>query len=113
MSGAIYSCGYGDGASKPKAKREEGSLESAEVLRDLVTDLDVTLLDCRAFPGPVTESDVTRDGSKVRYVNGRIIYVRKGFWRLDLAAMLTVEFNIEGYPGAEFVDLVIRVRPTG
>jgi pyridoxine 5-phosphate synthase len=31
---------------------------------------------------------------------------------LDLAAMLTVEFNIEGYPGAEFVDLVMRVRPT-
>ncbi len=31
---------------------------------------------------------------------------------LDLAAMLTVEFNIEGYPGAEFIDLVLRVRPT-
>ena len=30
----------------------------------------------------------------------------------DLAAMLTVEFNIEGYPGAEFLDLVTRVRPT-
>jgi pyridoxine 5-phosphate synthase len=30
----------------------------------------------------------------------------------DLAAMLTVEFNIEGYPGTEFLDLVMRVRPT-
>lgn len=30
----------------------------------------------------------------------------------DLAAMLTVEFNIEGYPGPEFLDLVTRVRPT-
>ena len=30
----------------------------------------------------------------------------------DLAAMLTVEFNIEGYPTAEFIDLVLRVRPT-
>jgi pyridoxine 5-phosphate synthase len=30
----------------------------------------------------------------------------------DLAAMMTVEFNIEGYPGAEFIDLVMRVRPT-
>ena len=30
----------------------------------------------------------------------------------DLAAMITVEFNIEGYPGAEFLDLVMRVRPT-
>ena len=29
----------------------------------------------------------------------------------DLAAMLTVEFNIEGYPSAEFIDLVTRVRP--
>src|ERR1700731_3918702 len=30
----------------------------------------------------------------------------------DLAAMLTVEFNIEGYPTPEFIDLVMRVRPT-
>jgi pyridoxine 5-phosphate synthase len=31
---------------------------------------------------------------------------------LDLAAMLTVEFNIEGYPSPEFLELVCRVRPT-
>ncbi|MHB8381572.1 MAG: pyridoxine 5'-phosphate synthase [Candidatus Binataceae bacterium] len=36
---------------------------------------------------------------------------------LDLSAMLTrefkpVEFNIEGYPGPEFLELVTRVRPT-
>ncbi len=36
---------------------------------------------------------------------------------LELAAMLStetrgVEFNIEGYPGAEFLELVARVRPT-
>lgn len=31
---------------------------------------------------------------------------------LDLAAMLTVEFNIEGYPSPELLDLVCRVRPT-
>jgi pyridoxine 5-phosphate synthase len=30
----------------------------------------------------------------------------------DLAAMLTVEFNIEGFPSPEFLDLVLRVRPT-
>jgi len=30
----------------------------------------------------------------------------------DLAAMLTVEFNIEGYPSPEFLELVCRVRPT-
>jgi pyridoxine 5-phosphate synthase len=30
----------------------------------------------------------------------------------DLAAMVTVEFNIEGYPSAEYLDLVMRVRPT-
>src|SRR5581483_8269117 len=30
----------------------------------------------------------------------------------DLAAMLTVEFNIEGYPSPEFLDLVCQVRPT-
>jgi pyridoxine 5-phosphate synthase len=30
----------------------------------------------------------------------------------DLAAMMAVEFNIEGYPTAEFIDLVMRVRPT-
>src|SRR5215510_12194390 len=31
---------------------------------------------------------------------------------LDLAAMLTVEFNIEGYPSPEFLDLVCQVHPT-
>lgn len=31
---------------------------------------------------------------------------------LDLAAMLTVEFNIEGSPSPAFLDLVDRVRPT-
>jgi pyridoxine 5-phosphate synthase len=31
---------------------------------------------------------------------------------MDLAAMLTVEFNIEGYPSPAFLDLVDRVRPT-
>ena len=31
---------------------------------------------------------------------------------LDLAAMMTLEFNIEGYPGAEFIDLVLLVLPT-
>jgi pyridoxine 5-phosphate synthase len=31
---------------------------------------------------------------------------------LDLATMLTVEFNIEGYPSSEFLDLVCRVKPT-
>src|SRR5260370_12116591 len=31
---------------------------------------------------------------------------------LDLAAMLTVEFNVEGYPSAEFLKLVHKVRPT-
>ena len=30
----------------------------------------------------------------------------------ELAGMLTVEFNVEGYPSAEFLDLVTRVRPT-
>jgi pyridoxine 5-phosphate synthase len=31
---------------------------------------------------------------------------------LDLAEMLTVEFNIEGYPSRAFLDLVMRVKPT-
>lgn len=30
---------------------------------------------------------------------------------LDLAAMLTVELNVEGYPSPELLDLVCRVRP--
>ncbi len=30
---------------------------------------------------------------------------------LDLIAMLTVEFNIEGYPSPEFLDLVCLVKP--
>jgi pyridoxine 5-phosphate synthase len=31
---------------------------------------------------------------------------------MNLAAMLTVEFNIEGYPSPAFLDLVDRVKPT-
>jgi pyridoxine 5-phosphate synthase len=31
---------------------------------------------------------------------------------LELAQMLTVEFNIEGYPSLEFIELVCQVRPT-
>jgi pyridoxine 5-phosphate synthase len=31
---------------------------------------------------------------------------------LDLAAMLPVEFNIEGYPSPEFLELVRHVKPT-
>ncbi|MBD5348237.1 MAG: pyridoxine 5'-phosphate synthase [Bacteroides sp.] len=31
---------------------------------------------------------------------------------LDLANTVTTEFNIEGYPSAEFIDLVLRVLPT-
>src|SRR5579863_5000253 len=30
----------------------------------------------------------------------------------NLAAMLTVEFNLEGYPSAAFLGLVERVKPT-
>ncbi len=40
--------------------------------------------------------------------DGRHITRRDVF---DLAQMLTVEFNIEGYPSPEFVDLVCQVRP--
>jgi pyridoxine 5-phosphate synthase len=31
---------------------------------------------------------------------------------LDLAQMVTVEFNIEGYASSEFLDLLFQVRPT-
>jgi pyridoxine 5-phosphate synthase len=40
--------------------------------------------------------------------DGRHITYRDVF---ELAAMLPVEFNIEGYPNPEFLDLVCRVRP--
>jgi pyridoxine 5-phosphate synthase len=40
------------------------------------------------------------DGRHVRYADVEA-----------LAAMLTVEFNVEGYPAPEFLDLVCRVRP--
>jgi pyridoxine 5-phosphate synthase len=41
--------------------------------------------------------------------DGRHIRRRDVF---DLADMLTVEFNIEGYPSPEFLDLVCQVKPT-
>ncbi len=41
--------------------------------------------------------------------DGRHITYRDVF---EMAEVLTVEFNIEGYPSPEFLDLVCRVRPT-
>ena len=45
------------------------------------------------------------DGRHIRYQDVR-----------DIAALLadhsSIEFNIEGYPSAEFLDLVCQVRPT-
>jgi pyridoxine 5-phosphate synthase len=41
--------------------------------------------------------------------DGRHIRVQDVY---DLAAMLTVEFNLEGYPSPQFLDLVCQVRPT-
>jgi pyridoxine 5-phosphate synthase len=40
--------------------------------------------------------------------DGRHITYRDVF---ELAEMLPVEFNVEGYPSPEFIDLVCRVRP--
>jgi hypothetical protein len=93
----IYTCGYGDsGRSKSAARREPGSLDGPDALASLVTRLDATLVDVRAFPGPVVESDVVRTGARVRYASGRVIYTRRGFWRIELSALLGARYEWRG-----------------
>jgi pyridoxine 5-phosphate synthase len=59
-----------------------------------------TALDCERFGSQGITVHPRPDERHIRY---------KDVW--DLKPLLTSEFNIEGYPSREFIDLVVRVVP--
>ena len=59
-----------------------------------------TALDCERFGAGGITVHPRPDERHIRYKDV-----------LDLKPLLTTEFNIEGYPSREFIDLVIKVRP--
>ena len=57
-------------------------------------------LDCERFGAEGITVHPRPDGRHIRYSDVR-----------ELSRILSVEFNIEGYPSEEFIDLVCQVRP--
>jgi len=96
-TGALFTVGYGTNpATTPKAKREVGSLATPERLREIAVALDAKVIDVRAGPGPAEERDVLRTGNSARWASGKVCYVRRGFWRVDLAALLGDRYEWRG-----------------
>src|SRR5579883_1215135 len=57
-------------------------------------------LDCERFGAQGITVHPRPDGRHIRYSDVR-----------DLKPIVTTEFNIEGYPSKEFIDLVCEVKP--
>jgi hypothetical protein len=86
--GMILSLGYGTNAkTTPKDKREPGSIPDPDALFGIVRALGAVLVDCRAFPGPLTRADtkVHPKTGRLVFKSGKVVYVRSGMWAMDLA----------------------------
>lgn len=64
-------------------------------------DVEKVALDCELFGAEGITVHPRPDERHIRYAD---VYV--------LRPVLKTEFNIEGYPSKEFIDLVLRVKPT-
>lgn len=64
-------------------------------------DVEKVALDCELFGAEGITVHPRPDERHIRYAD---VYA--------LRPMLKTEFNIEGYPSKEFIDLVLRVKPT-
>lgn len=64
-------------------------------------DVEKVALDCERFGAQGITVHPRPDERHIRYQDV-----------LDLKPILTTEFNIEGYPGEKFTELVLKVRPT-
>lgn len=64
-------------------------------------DVEKVALDCEQFGAEGITVHPRPDERHIRYVD---VYA--------LRPVLKTEFNIEGYPSKEFIDLVLRVKPT-
>lgn len=64
-------------------------------------DVENVALDCEQFGAEGITVHPRPDERHIRYAD---VYA--------LRPVLKTEFNIEGYPSKEFIDLVLRVKPT-
>jgi pyridoxine 5'-phosphate synthase PdxJ len=64
-------------------------------------DVEKVALDCELFGAEGITVHPRPDERHIRYAD---VYA--------LRPVLKTEFNIEGYPSKEFIDLVLRVKPT-
>ena len=65
-----------------------------------VPDVLKTAMDCERFGAQGITVHPRPDERHIRYQDV-----------LDLKSIVTTEFNIEGYPSRDFIDLVLRVKP--
>jgi pyridoxine 5-phosphate synthase len=63
-------------------------------------DVKQVALDCEAFGAQGITVHPRPDGRHIRYADV-----------LDIKPVLKTEFNIEGFPTREFIDLVVKVKP--
>ena len=63
-------------------------------------DVEKVALDCEAFGAEGITVHPRSDERHIRYADV-----------LALRPILRTEFNIEGYPSKEFIDLVLKVKP--
>ena len=66
-----------------------------------IPDVKKIAHDCESFGAQGITMHPRPDGRHIRYSD---IY--------DIKPIISTELNIEGYPGPEFIDLVMKVRPT-
>jgi len=65
-----------------------------------IPDIKQVALDCESFGAQGITVHPRPDGRHIRFQD---VY--------DLKSVLRTEFNIEGFPGDDFVDLVLKIRP--
>jgi len=66
-----------------------------------VPDVKLAAINCEKFGAQGITVHPRPDGRHIKYQD---VY--------DISPIITTEFNIEGYPSKEFIELVLRVKPT-
>lgn len=66
-----------------------------------VPDVKLAAINCEKFGAQGITVHPRPDGRHIKYQD---VY--------DIRPIITTEFNIEGYPSKEFIELVLRVKPT-
>lgn len=90
----------GDKFDSIETKNREVMLEADKAQGGNNPDVVKVALDCEAFGA---EGITVHPRPDERHIRRSDVY--------ELRPLLTTEFNIEGYPSPEFVDLVLKVKP--